>query len=152
MLFRSEAFHLNKIPFLSAILLTSLWKGNLGIAAVGCFMNRLISHRTEECSAKHLSLGCTLDNRDGVVGFLNLEAFRLTILFPIDDGPALSFGLVVCLTLYALHRPSENANRRRKLSTSIEHYKQFIIMREEVAKKAICSFSLYDASIQHNAR
>ena len=95
---RAEAFHLNKIPFLSAILLTSLWKGNLGIATVGCFMNRLISRTTEECSAKRLSLGCTLDNREGLPCFLDLEALRLTILFPLEEGPALSFGLAVCLT------------------------------------------------------
>ena len=86
------------LPFLSAILLTSLWKGNLGIAAVGCFMNRLISRRTEECSANRLSLGCTLDNREGLSCFLDLEALRLTILFPLEEGPALSFGLAVCLT------------------------------------------------------
>ena len=58
-------------------------------------MKRLISRRTEECSAKRLSLGYTLDNQDGLARFLDLEALRLTIL---EEGLALSFGLVVCLT------------------------------------------------------
>ena len=72
--------------------------GNLGIAAVGYFINRLISLSIEECSVKRLCLGCSLDNQEGLFDFLDLEAFTVPIFFPLDEGPALSLDLAVCLT------------------------------------------------------